>query len=183
MSHLYRFEPTQYTTAPHQSEGWIVFRQSPEKVFARVADHAALGDWIPLVQEITVTHPHPVAPGECTIGAVRRIIMKGGLEIIETVVYWNLPYWHGYKTEGKHLPDIHRAIERRPVMTAGSSDGDIHMFKYAKGHGGRSLALLVHHDDAAREYAYDGGSEKALQLATKEDWIVVSMKNDWKTVF
>ena len=44
-------------------------------------------------------------------------------------------------------------------------------------------ALLVHHDDAEREYAYDGGTEKALQLAAKEGWVVVSMKNDWKTVF
>ena len=46
-----------------------------------------------------------------------------------------------------------------------------------------SLQLLVHHDDAEREYAYDGGTEKALQLAAQEDWIVVSMKDDWKTVF
>ena len=48
---------------------------------------------------------------------------------------------------------------------------------------GYRCSLLVHHDDAEREYAYDGGSEKALQLAAKEGWIVVSMKNDWKTVF
>ncbi len=78
---------------------------------------------------------------------------------------------------------IHRAIGRRPIMAAGNSDGDIHMLKYARGHTGSTLALLVHHDDAEREYAYDGGSEKALQLAPKEGWIIVSMKDDWKTVF
>jgi phosphoglycolate phosphatase-like HAD superfamily hydrolase len=79
---------------------------------------------------------------------------------------------------GKPL-HIHRAIGRRPIVAAGNSDGDIHMLKYA----GSGLRLLVHHDDAEREYAYDGGSEKALQLAAQGGWTVVSMKDDWKTVF
>jgi phosphoglycolate phosphatase-like HAD superfamily hydrolase len=83
---------------------------------------------------------------------------------------------------GKPL-HIHRAIGRRPIMAAGNSDGDIHMLKYAAGHHGLTLGLLVHHDDPEREYAYDDGAEKALQLAPQERWIVVSMKNDWKTVF
>ena len=78
---------------------------------------------------------------------------------------------------------IHRAIGRRPIMAAGNSNGDIHMLKYAAGHKGLTLGLLVRHDDPEREYAYDDGAEKALQLAPKEGWIVVSMKNDWKTVF
>lgn len=78
---------------------------------------------------------------------------------------------------------IHRAIGRRPIIAVGNSDGDVHMLKYATGHPGLTLGLLVHHDDAAREYAYDDGSEKALQLAAREEWLVVSMKNDWKTVF
>jgi phosphoglycolate phosphatase-like HAD superfamily hydrolase len=79
---------------------------------------------------------------------------------------------------GKPL-HIHRAIGRRPIAAAGNSDGDIHMLKYA----GSGLRLLVHHDDAEREYAYDGGSEKALQLAAQDGWTIVSMKNDWKIVF
>jgi len=78
---------------------------------------------------------------------------------------------------------IHRAIGRRPILAAGNSDGDIHMLKYAGGHSGLTLGLLVHHDDAAREYAYDDGAEKALQLAAKEGWVVISMKDDWKRVF
>ena len=80
-------------------------------------------------------------------------------------------------------PHIHRAIGRRPIFAAGNSDGDIHMLKYAQGHAGPSLQVLVHHDDAGREYAYDDGAEKALKLAAQEGWIVVSMKDDWKTVF
>jgi hypothetical protein len=80
-------------------------------------------------------------------------------------------------------PHIHRAIGRRPIVAAGNSNGDIHMLKYASGHKGSSLALLVHHDDAEREYAYDGGAEKALGLAPGAGWVLVSMKDDWKTVF
>ena len=83
---------------------------------------------------------------------------------------------------GKPL-HIHRAIGRRPIMAAGNSNGDIHMLKYAVGHKGLTLGLLVHHDDPEREYDYDEGAEKALQLAPKEGWIVVSMKNDWTTIF
>ena len=45
------------------------------------------------------------------------------------------------------------------------------------------LRLLVRHDDAEREFAYDAGSEKALDVADKEGWTVVSMKTDWTTVF
>jgi phosphoglycolate phosphatase-like HAD superfamily hydrolase len=83
---------------------------------------------------------------------------------------------------GKPL-HIHRSIGRRPIMAAGNSNGDIHMLKYAVGYKGLALGLLVHHDDPEREYAYDEGAEKALQLASKEGWLVVSMKNDWKTIF
>jgi hypothetical protein len=48
--------------------------------------------------------------------------------------------------------------------------------------------LLVHHDDAEREYAYDrqshvGRLDKALDAAKDGDWIVVSMKSDWKRIF
>jgi phosphoglycolate phosphatase-like HAD superfamily hydrolase len=80
-------------------------------------------------------------------------------------------------------PHIHRAIGRRPVLAAGNSNGDIHMLKYAIGHEGLALGLLVHHDDPEREYAYDSGAEAALQMAAGEGWCVISMKNDWKTVF
>jgi phosphoglycolate phosphatase-like HAD superfamily hydrolase len=83
---------------------------------------------------------------------------------------------------GKPL-HIHRTIGRRPIMAAGNSNGDIHMLKYAVGHKGLTLGLLVHHDDPEREYGYDEGAEKALQMASKEGWIIVSMKNDWTTIF
>jgi len=48
--------------------------------------------------------------------------------------------------------------------------------------------LLVHHTDAVREYAYDrqssvGKLNTALDEAIAKHWIVVDIKNDWKTIF
>jgi phosphoglycolate phosphatase-like HAD superfamily hydrolase len=83
---------------------------------------------------------------------------------------------------GKPL-HIHRATGRRPILAGGNSDGDIHMLKYAGGNRLGALGLLVHHDDAEREYAYDDGARKALQLAPAQGWVVVSMKDDWNTIW
>ena len=44
-------------------------------------------------------------------------------------------------------------------------------------------ALLIRHDDAGREFAYDAGSEKALAKARERGWTIVSMQNDFKVVF
>jgi hypothetical protein len=83
---------------------------------------------------------------------------------------------------------IFRAIGRRPILAFGNSDGDREMIEYTTGGPGPSLGLLLHHDDAAREFAYDrhaGSSslDKAWDEASSRGWIVVSMKQDWKTVF
>jgi hypothetical protein len=53
---------------------------------------------------------------------------------------------------------------------------------------GARLGLIVHHDDAAREHAYDrrsafGRLERGLDEAGRRGWVVVSVKNDWRTVF
>ena len=45
------------------------------------------------------------------------------------------------------------------------------------------LRLLVLHDDAEREFDYTSGAEKALELAAAQGWTVVSVKDDWATVF
>jgi hypothetical protein len=34
-----------------------------------------------------------------------------------------------------------------------------------------------------REMPYEGGAENALELARSDNWTVVSMKDDWSTVF
>src|SRR5499426_2001508 len=83
---------------------------------------------------------------------------------------------------------IYRSIGRRPLAAFGNSDGDLQMLQFTAAGEGRRLMLLVHHDDAEREYAYDrqshiGKLDKALDEAAAKKWIVVSMKSDWKTVF
>jgi phosphoserine phosphatase len=83
---------------------------------------------------------------------------------------------------------IYRAIGRRPIAAFGNSDGDLQMLQVTTAGPGRRLALIVHHDDAEREFAYDrrslvGRLDKAWSEAIAKHWIVVSMKSDWKTVF
>ncbi len=74
-------------------------------------------------------------------------------------------------------------IGRRPLVAGGNSNGDIHMLRFAKHADRESLRLLVRHDDAAREFDYTAGAEEALERAAVRGWTVVSMKDDWATVF
>ncbi len=83
---------------------------------------------------------------------------------------------------------IHEQIGRRPIAAFGNSDGDLEMLQWTTKASGRRFGLLVHHTDAAREYAYDrqwsfGRLDKALDAAAAYGWTVVSMKDDWKRVF
>ena len=83
---------------------------------------------------------------------------------------------------------IARFIGRPPVMAFGNSDGDLEMLQYTTGSPGPRFGLIVHHTDAVREYAYDRNSpvgrlDKAVDAAPANGWIVVSMKDDWKTIF
>ncbi len=95
-----------------------------------------------------------------------------------------------YKSEMDFFDDgpekpvrIWSRIGRRPVIAGGNSNGDIPMLRFANVQGRPSLRLLVHHDDAEREFAYDAGAEDALKRAAEHDWTVISMKNDWSRVF
>jgi len=71
---------------------------------------------------------------------------------------------------------------RRPILAAGNSNGDIEMLQYAHA-AAPSLCLLVRHDDAGREFDYVAGAEKALDEAAASGWTVVSIRDDWTTVF
>jgi phosphoglycolate phosphatase-like HAD superfamily hydrolase len=74
-------------------------------------------------------------------------------------------------------------IGRRPILSAGNSNGDDEMLQYSGRPGAAALRLLVLHDDAEREFDYTAGAERALEHAATYGWTVVSIKNDWVTVF
>ena len=83
---------------------------------------------------------------------------------------------------------INRQIGRRPIAAFGNSDGDLQMLQWTTAGRGARLAVIVHHTDAVREFAYGrqspvGRLDKALDEAGAKGWIVVDMKRDWKTIF
>jgi phosphoglycolate phosphatase-like HAD superfamily hydrolase len=83
---------------------------------------------------------------------------------------------------------INEHIGRRPIAAFGNSDGDLQMLQWTMGGDGLRFALIVHHTDAEREWAYDRNSsigrlDKALDQAQAKGWTVVDMKSDWKTIF
>ena len=89
--------------------------------------------------------------------------------------------------EGKPI-GINEHIGRRPIMAFGNSDGDLQMLQYTAAGSGSRFCLYVHHDDAAREFAYDRKDslarlDKGLDEAAAKGWTVVSMKDDWKQIF
>jgi phosphoglycolate phosphatase-like HAD superfamily hydrolase len=89
--------------------------------------------------------------------------------------------------EGKPV-GIQTHIGRRPLMAFGNSDGDLQMLQWTTAGEGVRFGLIVHHDDADREWAYDrkshiGTLDKAWDEAKTAGWTVVSMKDDWATIY
>jgi phosphoglycolate phosphatase-like HAD superfamily hydrolase len=83
---------------------------------------------------------------------------------------------------------IHKFIGRRPIAAFGNSDGDLQMLQWTTAGDGVRLGVILHHDDAGREYAYDrdsriGHLDQALDAAAAEGWVVVSMQDDWSEIF
>ena len=83
---------------------------------------------------------------------------------------------------------INKFIGRRPIAAFGNSDGDFQMLEWTTAGAGPRLAVIVHHDDAGREFAYDRGShigklERGLDEGPRRGWTIVSMKDDWKTLY
>ncbi len=89
--------------------------------------------------------------------------------------------------DGKPI-GIQKFIGRRPIASFGNSDGDLQMLQWTTSGEGARFALIVHHTDPEREWAYDRASrigrlDKALDEATAKGWTVLDMKADWKTIF
>jgi hypothetical protein len=83
---------------------------------------------------------------------------------------------------------IQQHIGRRPIAAFGNSDGDFEMLDWTTSGSGPRFGLIVHHTDADREWAYDRSShvgklDRGLDEAASKGWTVVSMKDDWKTIY
>lgn len=84
---------------------------------------------------------------------------------------------------------INLVIGKRPVAAFGNSIGDQQMLEWTQSNKLKTIQLLVHHDDAVREYAYGPNSKigtfsnALMEEANKRGWVIISMKNDWKVIF
>jgi hypothetical protein len=89
---------------------------------------------------------------------------------------------------------INMFIGRRPIAAFGNSSGDREMLEWTGAGSGARLMMLVFHDDAEREYAYGPANgladtkfgtfpQSLMDEAKKKGWVVISMKNDWKSIF
>jgi phosphoserine phosphatase len=123
-------------------------------------------------------------PPEQVVGSSvkTRFEMQDRGEIIK------LPELNSFDDREVKPANINLHIGRRPILAFGNSDGDLAMLRYTKTGAGPRLALLIHHDDAAREFAYDREFKlsplaETLDKAEEYGITVVSMKRDWKTVF
>ena len=86
--------------------------------------------------------------------------------------------------EGKAVAiQIH--IGQRPVFACGNEGGagDIAMLQYSQGNKYPSFQMLINHDDSTREYFYQEKDSLSLRTAAKNNWQVVSIKDDWNKVF
>ncbi|MCE9625918.1 MAG: haloacid dehalogenase-like hydrolase [Deltaproteobacteria bacterium] len=126
-------------------------------------------------------------PPEQVIGSSGKLEfeMKDGKPFIE-----KLPTVDFIDDKAGKPVGIQKFIGRRPVAAFGNSDGDLQMLQWTTvDHGsGPRIGLIVHHDDAAREFAYDrdspiGTLNKAWDEAGSRGWLVVSMKQDWKKIY
>ncbi len=135
-------------------------------------------------------HVYGIPPEQVVGSSIKtKFEMRAGKPVL-----LRLPELNFNDDKGGKPVAINQHIGRRPIAAFGNSAGDREMLEYTQGGSGARFELLVLHDDASREYAY--GPARGLpdvklgafppvldEQAKKESWTVVSMKNDWKTVF
>ena len=104
-------------------------------------------------------------------------------------VLMRLPELNFIDDKGGKPVGINSHIGMRPVAAFGNSDGDQQMLEWTQAGGDARLMMLVHHDDAAREWAYGPKSpigtfsDALMTEANERGWVVISMKNDWKVIY
>ncbi|ADB49953.1 HAD family hydrolase [Conexibacter woesei] len=105
-------------------------------------------------------------------GAGGAVVYKRGLDFLD---------------DGPEKPvRIWSRVGRRPLVAVGNSNGDVPMLEFAGGAELPALRLVLRHDDAEREFAYDDGAEQVLARVARgaqDGWHAISMRDDWADVF
>ena len=79
---------------------------------------------------------------------------------------------------------INKEIGIQPVLSFGNTTGDAAMANYTIGKNPyKSLAFMLCCDDLERENGNIDKAQKMYDLCEEFNWIPVSMKNDWKTIY
>ena len=131
------------------------------------------------------SEPRYGVPPERVIGSSARLqvdISARGLSLFK------LPELGSFNDHEAKVENIGLHIGLRPILAFGNSDGDLAMLRFVAAGAGPRLSLLLHHDDVEREFAYDrdfafSPLAEALDRAADYGICLVSMKDDWATVF
>jgi hypothetical protein len=120
-----------------------------------------------------------------TIFAVAVLAASSAL-VVQPALAGPLPSCFVDDKEGK--PGITCHLGQRAIFAAGNSDGDFAMLEWTTAGDGPRFGMLLHHTDAAREFAYDreghiGVLDRGLDEAGERDWLVVDMAEDWAKVW
>ena len=118
-------------------------------------------------------------PRERVIGSVMKYALR---DVDGKPAVWRKPGFQGLNAGRFKVLNIDRHIGRRPILAVGNSDGDLEMLRYADS-GSGTLAILVQHDDAAREYAYEEEAARITAAAEEHGWLLVSMARDFGRMF
>jgi hypothetical protein len=119
-------------------------------------------------------------PRECVIGSTPeyeyRETQEGGYLVRKSNV-------ETFNDKSSKAENFQLHVGRRPIFVAGNNDGDLALMGFAAGGKNPFLNVLIRHDDAEREFAYQDNTAKATEMARLRGWTVASMKNDFRVVF
>lgn len=130
-------------------------------------------------------------PPEQVIGS--SIVTKFEMRDGEPVLMRDPKLFFDDNNDGKAI-GINLFIGKRPQIAFGNTEGDKEMLQWATAGEGMRMGFLVLHDDPDREFAYGPASglphtsvgtfgQALLETASESGWTVISMKNDWNTIF
>jgi phosphoserine phosphatase len=128
----------------------------------------------------TISDDYYGVPPEHVIGTTFKYVYADS----SRKVYRQPSLHHFNDKEGKPV-GIQLSIGKKPILACGNEGGkgDIAMLSYSQTSKYPSFQLLVNHDDEVREFSYQEADSASLKAAHQNKWHVISIKNDWKSIF